>query len=140
LMAILAIEVDESVRSSKVVLQMHGVVELYGGRIAVRQTQGRKFRMIPVEAGNALRKVERTASRVQIGVALDAIEIARGGQAQAALMFLVARRTIWSESLRGVVNGAVVAGFAPLVARFGAEMSGFLDVARVALGGKDGVC
>jgi hypothetical protein len=115
---------------------MHGMVELYSGGIAVRRTHGRKFGMISLKACDALRKMRRTARRVQMSVALNATDVSRRRQSQSALVFLVARRAIRCERLIRVVNRPIVARFAALVRRFGAELAGLLHMACITLRGK----
>jgi hypothetical protein len=136
---ILAVEFDQPSGLAQIVFQMHRVVELYRGGIAVQRTCGRKFRMIPVKACDVLGKTRHTVGCVEMGVTLDAIEIARRGQSQAPLMLLMTRRAIWSESLIRVVNRAVMARFAALIARLGTKIAGPLDVTCVALVRKHGV-
>jgi len=118
---------------------MHGMVELYGGGIAVGRTHGRKFGMISVKACDALRKTRRTARRVQMSMALNATDVSRRRQSQSALVFLVARRAIRREGLIRVVNRTIVARFATLVRRFGAELASLLHMACITLSGKHGV-
>jgi hypothetical protein len=118
---------------------MHGMVELYGGGIAVRRTHGCKFGMIALEACDALGKMRRIPRRVQMSVALNATDVSRRRQSQSALMFLVARRAIRCEGLIRVMNRAIVAGFATLIRRFGAELASLLHMACITLSGKHGV-
>ena len=118
---------------------MHGMVELYGGGIAVRRTHGRKFGMISLEARDVLRETRRAARRVQMSVALNATDVSRRRQSQSALVFLVARRAIRRERLIRVVNRPIVARFAGLVGRFGAELASLLHMAGITLGGKHDV-
>jgi hypothetical protein len=80
--------------------------------------------------------MRRLARRVQMSVALNATDVSRRSQSQSALVFLVARRAIRCGGLIRVVNRPVVARFAGLVRRFGAELAGLLHVACIALGGK----
>ena len=69
-------------------------------------------------------------------VALRATSVAGRSQPQAAAMFSMTRRAVRGKQLVRVVNGAVVAGFAGLVAGFGAENAGLFYVARAALLGQ----
>lgn len=115
---------------------MHGMVELYGRGIAIRRTQGRKFGMISLKACDAFRKTRRPARGVQVSVALNATDVSRRRQSQSALVFLVARRAIRCEGLIRVVYRPIVARFAGLVRRFGAELASLLHMACITLSGK----
>jgi hypothetical protein len=137
--AILTVQFNEPIWPAQVVFQMDGMVELYGGGIAVRRTHGRKFGMISLKACDALRKMRRAAGGVQMSVALNATDVSRRCQSQSALVFLVARRAIWCEGLIRVVNRPLVARFAALVRRFGAELASLLQMAGIALSGKHDV-
>ncbi len=136
-MAIAAIELYDPARTHEVLFQMHAVIELNGSGIEVAFPHGRKFRMAGIESVDASRVVWRCAIRAKIRVALRATCIAGCRQTQAAAVFLVARRALRSERLIRVVDGAVVAGLASLVAGLGAESGGLFHVARAALFGEN---
>jgi hypothetical protein len=95
--------------------------------------------MISLKACDALRKARYTARRVQMSMALNATDVSRRRQSQSALVFLVARRAIRCEGLIRVVHRAIVARFAALVRRFGAELASLLHMARITLSGKHDV-
>ena len=129
-MAIAAIELhSHSVRPHQILFQMHSVIEFNGSGIDAAGTHGRKFGMAGIESVDISCVTRCGAGGAKITVALRATSVAGRSQPQAAAMFSMTRRAVRGKQLVRVVNGAVVAGFAGLVAGFGAENAGLFYVA-----------
>jgi len=79
------------------------------------------------------------AGGAKIGVALRATGVTGRGQSQAAAMLSMTGRALRGKQLVRVVNGAVVASLASLVAGFGAENAGLFYVTRATLLGQYGM-
>src|ERR1700678_849530 len=120
-MAILTIQIHQTRRSAKIVLQMHRGIELDGPGIAASQPQRGEFRMFAVKARHALRKMRSGAGGVQVGMTLRATDIRSCGQQRIPAMLFVTIRAIRREELIGMMDRPVVARFAALVAGLGAE-------------------
>lgn len=120
-MAILTIEIHQTRRSAKIVLQMHRVIELDGPGIAASQPQRGEFRMVAVKARYALREMRSGPGGVQVGMTLRATDIRSCGQQRMPAMLFVTIRAIRREELIGMMDRPVVARFAALVAGLGAE-------------------
>jgi hypothetical protein len=138
-MTILTIEIYRTGRPAKIVLQMHGVIELDSPGIAASQSQRGELRMVAVKARHGMREMGGGAGGVQVGMALRATGIRSCGQPQMPAMFFMARRAIRGEELIGVMDRPVVARLTALIAGLGAEHSSPLDVTGVAFGGEDRV-
>ncbi len=102
-------------------------------------THGRKFGMAGIESVDISCVTRCGASGAKIGVALRATSVAGRSQPQAAAMFSMTRCAVRGKQLVRVMNGAVVASFASLVAGFRAENAGFFHMARAALLGQYGM-
>ena len=95
--------------------------------------------MAGIESVDIPRVTYRGACGAKIGVALRATSVAGRGQPQAAAMLSMTRCAVGGKQLVRVVNGAVVASLASLVARFGAENARLFYVTRAALLGEYGM-
>src|SRR6202789_2378785 len=100
-MAILTIEIHQTRRSAKIVLQMHRVIELDGPGIAASQPQRGEFRMVAVKARHALRETRSGAGSVQVGMTLRATDIRSWGQQRMPAMLFVTIRAIRRERWTG---------------------------------------
>src|SRR5271170_2602476 len=92
--------------------------------------------MVGIESVDISRVTCCGAGGAKIGVALRATGVAGRSQPQAAAMLSMTRGAVRRKQLVRVANGAVVAGFAGLVAGFGAENARLLYVTRAALLGQ----
>lgn len=79
-MTILAIQIDESVRPAKVVLQMHRMIELDRAGITVPETHRGEFRVVAVEASHGEREMGGRSRSMKICVALRATGVRRCSQ------------------------------------------------------------
>ena len=139
-MAIAAIELHgHSVRPHEILFQMHSVIEFNGSGIDASGTHRRKFGMAGVESVDISRVTYCGAGGAKIGVALRAAGVAGRSQPQAAAMLSMTGGTIRGKQLVRVVNGAVVASLASLVAGFCAENTRLFYMTRAALLGQYGM-
>jgi len=109
------------------------MIQLNRRRITATRAKDRKFRVIGLKSLNAALKNRFTIRRTQICVALRAIGIVGGGEANRASMIGVAGGARWSECLLSLVHGSVMACQTLLIADFFAEKSHLRQVACGAL-------
>src|SRR5580700_1509415 len=95
--------------------------------------------MAGIEAVDISRVTYCGAVRAKIGVALRATGVAGRGQPQAAAMLSMTGCAVRRKQLVRVMNGAVVASLASLIACFGAENAGLFYMTRAALFGQYGM-
>ncbi len=132
-MAIVAGKLDAAgAGAEEILLQMHGVVEFDGARIFEIVAQRSKFGMLGKREHRA-HEVRSAGARREIRVALRARSVAHSDELRAPEMLSMARAARRSESLRGLVNGTVVAGEASLVSYRMAKGNGIRGVAGRAL-------
>jgi len=139
-MAIIAIELHRAVRSAKIALQVHRVVEFDRSRIAAAIAQDREFRVAAIETRDVCGEPRRRARGVKVRVALRTSDVGGDGKPQVAAMFDVAGSAGGCEGLIGVMQRSVVASAARLVGRLGTERIRLLQVARTALRREHSVC